>query len=251
MDRGPARAVVERPAGLPPTPWLTRLCVGVPYLVVAGVLTVTFVDYITGPIRITEHVRHVSAWLPYELLACVYASVLPLGMIVAGLVRAPVGRGGRAAGWGGSLLVLLPFLLLAWRITPAGMSFWGVAAFLALAFARWAPSRHGAGLIGDGLRGVAGGARGAVRVWSFFTASFVLSAFLILPLEPLLGLEMPSVDHGQVFLLLGGGVIYFLLNALFELGDVARRVGDRHQGMRRPRSAGAPASAAGVHQEAA
>ena len=63
------------------------------------------------------------------------------------------------------------------------------------------------------------------------TLAFLLSAFLVLPLEPLFGFEMPSVEHGQYYLMLGIGVVYFVLNGLVELLPMERLLARMQQKM--------------------
>ncbi len=229
----PPAKIVESPQDVGPTPMTVRLCAAVPHLVAAAVLSAIFGDYIGGEIRITGRVHDASAWLMYELLACVYMSLLPLGMVFVSLARVVLTHASLKGLRDGSVLLVLPFVYLAWSLSPDGAAGWGLLAFLVLAFARWVPYRHEAALLG-GILGVARGAWRAVRVWGFFTAAFLLSALLILPLEPLLGLEMPSVEHGQYFLFLGMGIIYFALNAVFELFDLNRKLFPPHRRLRNP-----------------
>ncbi len=229
-----AREVVEQPEAVGPVPLPLRLGAALPHVVAAGYLLVVFVGYIGGEIRLTSEIRDASGWLMYELLACVYASVLPLGMIVASFLGRLLSRPGSRRILDGSLVLLLPFALFAWNMAPAGAARWGVLAFLGLAFARWLPHRHEAAVARDGIRAVVGSAKRAVRVWTCFTAAFFLSAFLILPLEPLLGLEMPSVDHGQYFMILGMGIVYFALNAVVEIFNLTRRLMPTQTRLRSP-----------------
>lgn len=212
----------DPPRGRRARPWGVRLGAAIPPAVAGGLLAAVFVGYVAGGSRLTPRVVGAAGWLLYELLACVYASVLPLGLLLVGLARR-LARGRRAS-WirDGTLLLLLPFAWLAWALAPAGIARWGLFLFLGLALARRVSVRHEASLVGDGASGIALAFGRLVRVWSLFTAAFLLSALLVLPIEPLLGLEMPDTQHGQVFILLGMGVVYFLLGAAFELVDLGR-----------------------------
>jgi hypothetical protein len=178
--------------------------------------------YLGGGVRITREVEEASAWVGYELLAVGWSSLLPLGLVVGGVLAALVPglrARGRRAGLG-ALALLLPFAALAGGMAPEGATRpWHLLAFAWLAFAHWLPHRLRGGdadALRDGLVALGACARRAVRVWTVTTASFLLSVVFVLPLEPLLGVEMPSVDHGQRFMLVGMGVLYFVLNALLE-----------------------------------
>jgi len=205
----------------------------IPHAVTAILFLRVFGGYVSGEIRITPEVREYTPWILYELLAVAYATILPLGMVVTGVLKAvglSVVRSRRGEVLG-TLLLVVPFALLAWSAAPRGSGgLLALCGFLLFAAGRWLPWVAGGhtSLVADGLSGFARCFLRGARIWGFVTLSFFLSAVFILPLEPLLGLEMPSVDHGQVFLILGMGVVYFLLNTVLDVLPVDRWFARRH-----------------------
>ena len=209
----------------PVRPLTVRLIAALPFFVAAIGMGTVLVEYCSGEIRLTREVRTVAAWPMYEALALLYASLLPLALIVAGLLR-HVGllpATGSRRDVLGALLLLVPFVLVAWRMTPdVPGGGWMLVAFLWLALARLVAHRAHGTLIQDGVRALAQCVKDGVLRYGLATLAFILSAFLVLPLEPLFGFEMPSVEHGQYYIMLGIGVVYFVLNGLVELLPMER-----------------------------
>ena len=98
-------------------------------------------------------------------------------------------------------------------------------------FARLIAHRTHGTLLRDGFTALGKCLKDAIVRYGLATAAFLLSAFFILPLEPIFGFEMPSVEHGQYYLMLGIGVVYFLLNAAIELFPVERLLARMHQAL--------------------
>lgn len=198
-----------------------------PFLLAAIGMGVVLAEYVSGDIRLTQRVRSAATWPLYEMLAVLYASLLPLALTVAGFVSVLLGGRGRGSRGelAGSVLLLLPLGLVAWSMVPdVPGGGWMFVAFLGFALARLIAHRTHRGMLEDGAHALLACAREGAWRYGLGTAAFLLSAFLILPLEPIFGFEMPSVEHGQYYLMLGIGVVYFLLSALVELLPMRRIV---------------------------
>jgi len=181
--------------------------------------------YVQGGLRLDSEVIAGAWWIGPELLAVGYSTLLPLVAIGAAVLRAfslPAGVASAVS----ALFLAVPFALIACGGDPDDFAPTSpLVAFLWFALAHWLPFRaaeRAGDSLSQGLIGLLACGRRAVRVWSLFTASFFLSVVFVLPLEPLLGLEMPSVDHGQHFMLIGMGVLYFVLNVLLDVLPVSR-----------------------------
>jgi hypothetical protein len=206
-------------------PLSARLVGALPHAIVTVYFAQAFVGFIARGQELTPGFRDLSGWVAYELLAVLYASVLPLGMVAAGILQAfglALGRS-RVAERVGTVLLAVPFAWIAWRLAPA-LGGWAVlGAFAVLAAGRWMTYHtRGGALVQDGVAAIFLCGREAVRVWTLATASFLLAGFFVVPLEPILGFDMPSIDHGQHYLLVGMGMIYFLLNTLADVLPVGR-----------------------------
>ncbi len=213
---------------------MVRLIAAAPFLIAAVGMGTVLYEYVSGEVRLTREVRTVASWPMYEALALFYASLLPLALIASGALRyvGVMPATGSRRDLLGSLLLLVPFLLFAWSMTPeVPGGGWMFVAFLWLALARLISHRSRGTLLKDGLVAFGQCVKDALLRYGMATAAFILAGFLVVPLEPIFGFEMPSVEHGQYYLMLGIGVIYFLLNAALELFPVERWLAGMQQKM--------------------
>lgn len=207
---------------------IQRVVAALPFVIAAIGMGMVLAEYVSGEVRLTQKVRTVAAWPLYEMLAVFYASLLPLAMTVVGFLSAlgacPGGGRGLVIAW---LVLLLPLALLAWSWTPdVPGGGWMLVVFLVLAFARLLSHRAHNTMMHTGFLALMDCVKTGALRYGLGTAAFLLSAVFILPLEPIFGFEMPSVEHGQYYLMLGIGVVYFALNAIVELLPI-KRIGKR------------------------